>query len=362
MANICLYFHLQVNKRLRSFNIADLGGTALYFDDQLAKNEVQQYISQGFPLLTQGIRDLSSPESNHPICGFLFSGAFWEAKTQLNIPEWKPFEALIKEQQADLISQPYYHSLNFFIDREGFQQEVNSMQTQITEVQGRPASSFFHTALLYNDYLGYWVNKQGVKVTFAPHIPSALADRDMYQLFHPPHCPETGILVPDQALSELIESGDMDKESLYQHLSTLCRNHGLITLGLDLSKLLLAPHKINKLFHTLKRLQAEGLTQIVSPDSVSDWDKTGGVLSIPSFHSNQEDEDTVPWLENPLQKEAWLALYSHKKTIADHPFLQNSHYFLQMRQEGEGKQYLRAYRQFRGILTDIFLKNSNKSS
>jgi len=184
----------------------------------------------------------------------------------------------------------------------------------------------------------------------------------MHQLFHPPHCPEVGILIPDLGLAHLIESEDIHSDDLYQHLSQMCRNHQLITLGLDLGKLLRSPHKLKKLFNCLIKLQQEGQVQIMSPESVKDWDKTGGVLSIPSFHSIHDKEETGPWLENPLQKEAWLALYSQPETIHQHPFLQNSQYFLQMGQQGEGKQHLRAYQQFRSMLADINLKYSNKSS
>lgn len=362
MANICLYLNLNITKRLRAFNIVDMGGTASYFDEQLIHNEVRSFVNQGFPLLAQYLANLSSQQNNAAVCGLLFSGGLLEAVEAIKPTGWQPMADLLANRQASLIAQPYYHSLNFLIDRERLQQEVEIMQEKIIALQGKPATTFFHTDLLYNDYLGYWANNQGFALTFAPKTPGQFDQRSMYQLFHPPHSPEVGLLVPDQELADRIESADMPEEELYQHLAGMCQEHGLITLGFNLEKLLLAPHKMKKLFGCLLKLQQEGLAHILSPEALADWEKTGGALSIPAFHSIHEKEDTLPWLENPLQKEAWLALYSHPKTIQEHPFLQNALYFLQMGQSGEGKQHLRVYRQYRSMLADINLKYSNKSS
>lgn len=362
MANICLNFSLHIRKRLRSFRIRDLGNQVPYFDNQVLKKEVQDLVNQGFSLFETHIQALASNEKEQAVCGLMLSGGAWEILGIYPMEAWAQLQKSITEGKISLIAEPFYHSLNFLIDRERFQEEIDISQVQIEKLQGKPATSFFHTDLLYNDFLGYWANRQGYQVLFAPYVPEAFGGRDRYQLFHPPHTPQVGIVIPDYPLATYIESDQYEERELYARLEQLCQNHGLITLHLDLSKLLRSPHRLKKVFSCFLKLQQNGLAHFVSPEALREGEKTGGVLSVPAFRSIHEKEDTLPWLENPLQQEAWLALNSTPNVHRHHPFLQDSYYFFRMNKQAGGNQYLQAYQQYRSILTDINLKYSNKSS
>lgn len=362
MANICLYFYLNPTKRLRAFNIFDLGGDGGYFDETPLNTETQMLVQEGFPLFAQELAKLSF-RKKQSICGMMFSGAFWEFLDAFQPEGWHPVKALIQQGLIDLIAQPYYNSLNFLIDRDLFQKEVSLAQERITAIQGKKPKSLYHTDLLYNDFLGYWLKRKGFSTTFAPNKVGSWENRSMYQLFHPSHTPDVGVVVPDVELANTIIHGGKNEEELFQYLAHIFGQHHLITLGFDLSELLRVPHTMMKVFRCLGRLQAEGKAHPVSPDEVSTWPKEGGVISQPEFHSIHEKQGTDAWLGTPLQKEAWLTLYSQRSILEAHPFIQNADYFLQMGpQDTERKQHLRAYRQFRSILTDINLKILDKSS
>lgn len=362
MANICLHFYLNSRKRLRAFNIFDLGGNAGYFDEKLLYTEVRDLVEEGFPLLAQELNKLASSKKQS-LCGMMFSGTFWEFLDTQKPKAWVQIESLIREGLIDLVAQPHYQSLNFLIDRELFEKEIALSQQRIQALQGRESKVLYHTDLLYNDFLGYWMRQQGLSLTFAPQKPGAWENRNMYQLFHPPHTPEVGILVPDDRLVAEVMTEGRNEEELYNLLESIFSQNHLVTLGFDLSQLLRKPHLLMKLFRCLGRLQEEEKAHFVSPDEVAGWSSDGGQLSMPDFHSIHEKSGTEPWLDNPLQKEAWLALYSQRAILEAYPFIQDAGNFLNMGQEtASGKLYLQAYRQFRGILTDFNLKKSNKSS
>lgn len=362
MANICLHFYLNPRKRLRAFNIFDLGADTGYFDEKPLFTEVGALIEEGFPLLAQELKNLASSKKQS-ICGMMFSGAFWEFLDQQKPKAWAQIESLIKGGLIDLVAQPHYQSLNFLIDRELFQEEVALSQQRIQTLQGKKSKVLYHTDLLYNDFLGYWTKQQGLSLTFTPYKPGILQSRNRYQLFHPPHTPDVGLMVPDDGLVKEIMIEGRNAEELYQLLEPIFSQNHLISLRFDLSQLLRKPHTVMKLFYCLRRLQAEEKAHFVSPDEVAGWSSDGGQLSMPDFHSIHDESGTDPWLGNLLQKEAWLALYSQRAILEAYPFIQDARNLLNMGQkDSSSKQYLQAYRQFRGILTDFNLKKSNKSS
>ncbi len=362
MANICLYFHLPLHKKLQSFGIFDLGRDTAYFDEARLHKELQLIEDQGFSILSDCIQDLSAQAEGEAVCALAFSGAFWEGIEHAPTSNWEKIKRQLTGQKADLLAKPYYNSLNFLIDRDLLEQEVAIQQLKLQALQGKKSHTFLHTDLLYNDFLAYWAKKQQFKLVFAPWQEEALQGRNRYQLFHAPHYPELGILLPDLKLAEYLESHDLTTSEVYDQLAEKCQDHNLLTLGFDLYELSGSPHRFRNLVAALLKLQKEGKARVLSPETVANWDRNGGQLSIADFDSIHEKKDTDPWLENHLQRDAWLALYSQKKIIWESPFLQDAYYFFQMGKKYDGDQeFLQAYRHFRSVLADKNLKSSTKS-
>jgi alpha-amylase len=159
----------------------------LIFDEGLNSTVIKKVSSRCYiPTTKLLIRTLKSVGGSVKI-NFSFSGVVLEQLMKY-VPEViELFKDLINSELAEVVVEPYYHSLtSIYEDPREFINQVNLQVGLIKELFGVVPKAFVNTEMIYNNTIASIVGDLGFKAVFAEGVERVLKGRSPNHIYSPP--------------------------------------------------------------------------------------------------------------------------------------------------------------------------------
>jgi len=174
-----------VSGLINNFSSRDLRD--LIFDEGLNSTVIKKVSSRCYiPTTKLLIETLKSVRGSVKI-NFSFSGVFLEQLMRY-VPEViELFKDLINSELAEVVVEPYYHSLtSVYEDPREFITQVNLQVGLIKELFGVVPNVFVNTEMIYNNTIASIVSDLGFKAVFTEGVERVLKGRSPNHVYSPP--------------------------------------------------------------------------------------------------------------------------------------------------------------------------------
>jgi len=174
MTGIVFYFHAHQPRRIRYYSFFDIGSKN-YFNDDLNKRILDRVVYKCYrPALEMIYNNITKYDIK---VSFSISGTLIE-QLELYHPEilelWKK---LVDTGNVEIVSETYYHSLAYLIDKEEFINQIKLHRKKIKEIFNYKSKSFRNFELVFNNEIGEIVYSLGYKVALTEGTEKILGNR-----------------------------------------------------------------------------------------------------------------------------------------------------------------------------------------
>jgi len=151
MKAIVFYFHAHQPRRIRYYSFFDIGDPQ-YFNDPINKKILDRVVNKCYkPALEMLLEAINKYDLKF---SFSITGTLIE---QLEL--WHPeilelWKNLIDTGNVEIVSEPYYHSIAYLLDKEEFIEQIKLHRKKIREIFGIKTRSFRNFELTYNNDIG----------------------------------------------------------------------------------------------------------------------------------------------------------------------------------------------------------------
>ncbi len=161
MTVLVFYYHLHQPRRLKYFSFFDIGNGDIFNDDlnkKILDRVVYKSYKPGLEMFYEAIKKYDFKFS------FSITGTLIE---QLEM--WHPeiielLQEMVDTGNVEIVSETYYHSLAYLINKEEFIDQIKLHRKKIKEIFGTKPKSFRNFELTYNDEIGETVYDLGFQV------------------------------------------------------------------------------------------------------------------------------------------------------------------------------------------------------
>jgi len=174
MTGIVFYFHAHQPRRIRYYSFFDIGSKN-YFNDDLNKRILDRVVYKCYKPALEMIYDNITKYDIK--VSFSISGTLIE-QLELYHPEilelWKK---LVDTGNVEIVSETYYHSLAYLIDKDEFINQIKLHRKKIKEIFNYKSKSFRNFELVFNNEIGEIVYSLGYKVALTEGAEKILGNR-----------------------------------------------------------------------------------------------------------------------------------------------------------------------------------------
>jgi len=180
MTGIVFYFHAHQPRRIRYYSFFDIGSKN-YFNDDLNKRILDRVVYKCYKPALEIIYDNITKYDIK--VSFSISGTLIE-QLELYHPEilelWKK---LVDTGNVEIVSETYYHSLAYLIDKDEFINQIKLHKKKIKEIFNYKSRSFRNFELVFNNEIGEIVYSLGYKVALTEGAEKILGNRSQNYVY-----------------------------------------------------------------------------------------------------------------------------------------------------------------------------------
>jgi alpha-amylase len=281
----------------------------LIFDEGLNSTVIKKVSSRCYiPTTKLLIETLKSVRGSVKI-NFSFSGVVLEQLMKY-VPEViELFKDLINSELAEVVVEPYYHSLtSVYEDPREFINQVNLQVGLIKELFGVVPKAFVNTEMIYNNTIASIVGDLGFKAVFTEGVERVLKGRSPNHIYSPPTTTPY-LLIRNYRLSDDVAfrftNRSWDQYPLFadKYLDWIMRSPGdLIVLAMDYETF--GEHHsvesgiLDFLKYLMMFMVKNGVEALTASEAVKLF-KPVGVYDVPP-------ENTISWADVEKDLSAWL--------------------------------------------------------
>lgn len=353
MKSICLYFQVHQPFRLRTYRFFDIGEKHNYFDSYVNKTIVRRIAEKCYIPANKLMLELIKEYGSAFRISYSISGVALEQFRKYSPEVIESFQKLADTGYVEFLAETYSHSFASLIDENEFRRQVIQHVDTITELFGKPPTTFRNSELIYSDRIGHMVSQMGFNTMLTEGAKQILGWKSPNFLYCSAMDPKLKLLLKNYQLSDDIafrfsqrswkewpltadkytkwlSAIDPTQEvlNLFMNYETFGEHQGVETGIFNfmkaLPKQIFATHKFtfNTPSELSKSLQPISAISIEDPISWAD-----------------EERDLTAWLGNDLQNEAFNSLYSAAERMSnctdpdllrDWNYLQSSDHFYYM--------------------------------
>jgi len=180
MTGIVFYFHAHQPRRTRYYSFFDIGSKN-YFNDDLNKRILDRVVYKCYKPALEIIYDNITKYDIK--VSFSISGTLIE-QLELYHPEilelWKK---LVDTGNVEIVSETYYHSLAYLIDKDEFINQIKLHKKKIKEIFNYKSRSFRNFELVFNNEIGEIIYSLGYKVALTEGAEKILGNRSSNYIY-----------------------------------------------------------------------------------------------------------------------------------------------------------------------------------
>ena len=180
MTGIVFYFHAHQPRRIKYYSFFDIGSKN-YFNDDLNKRILDRVVYKCYKPALEIIYDNITKYDIK--VSFSISGTLIE-QLELYHPEilelWKK---LVDTGNVEIVSETYYHSLAYLIDKDEFINQIKLHKKKIKEIFNYKSRSFRNFELVFNNEIGEIVYSLGYKVALTEGAEKILGNRSQNYVY-----------------------------------------------------------------------------------------------------------------------------------------------------------------------------------
>ena len=180
MTGIVFYFHAHQPRRIRYYSFFDIGSKN-YFNDDLNRRILDRVLYKCYKPALEMIYDNITKYDIK--VSFSISGTLIE-QLELYHPEilelWKK---LVDTGNVEIVSETYYHSLAYLIDKDEFINQIKLHKKKIKEIFNYKSRSFRNFELVFNNEIGEIVYSLGYKVALTEGAEKILGNRSQNYVY-----------------------------------------------------------------------------------------------------------------------------------------------------------------------------------
>jgi len=333
MPSVCLYFQVHQPRRVKKYQIFDIGNDPHYFNDE-GNNKTNN------KKIIEKVAEKCYLPANKVILGLLrkypefkvtysLSGIFLEQLEEYAPPVLDSFRELVKTGQVELLNETYYHSLAFLYSPAEFRRQVRMHRKKIIDLFNYEPKSFRHTELIYNNQLAKEVENLGFQAILAEGADHILGWRNSNFIYRPKGAKNLKLLLKNYRLSDDLAFRFSEKSwsewpltvpKFSQWLNAVNGNGHLVNLFLDYETFGEHQWSNTGIFDFLRALPEAVLkhpdNDFVTVTEAAHRYPVMDEIDAPHFYSWADTErDLSAWLSNSMQHDAVRKLYELEEAV-----------------------------------------------
>jgi len=333
MSDICFYFQVHQPRRIKRYQVFDIGKDHEYFNDNaerdtnnarvLRKVANKSYLPANAVLL-ENLR--YHPEFK---IAFSISGIALEQFEEYAPEVIESFQRLVDTGRVEILSETYYHSLSFLESPEEFREQVRMHAKKVKELFGVKPVVFRNTELIYRNDIAEMVADMGYLGMLAEGADHLLDWRKPTFVYHAKNDPTFKLLLKHYKLSDDIafrfsNKGWEEWPLTADKFATWVNAHNgdghVINLFMDYETFGEHQWEDTGIFNFLRALPEAILAHpdnsFVTPTEAFSTYKSVGEIDAPNYVSWADMErDLSAWMSNPIQHDALRAFFELESIV-----------------------------------------------
>ena len=350
MVSICFYFQVHQPRRLRRYQVFDIGSSKSYFDDEKNQAVLQKVAQKCYLPANKVLWQLLQQFPEFKV-STSFSGIVLEQLAEYCPGALESFQELIKTGQVEVLGETYYHSLAFLYSTREFEELLQQHEKKIQALFGVTPTVLRNTELIYNNALAAKAEELGYSAMLLEGWDHYLGWRSPNFVYRPTSG-NIPLLLKNYRLSDDLafrfsnrgwNEWPLTAPKYAQWINSINGNGDTVNLFMDYETFGEHQWEDTGIFDFLRQLPAELLKH---PDNNFKWPSEiaaypqRGELDIhhPLSWADME-RDVSAWLGNSMQRAALEKLYAleqeikqsnDRQLLADWRKLQTSDHFYYM--------------------------------
>ena len=332
MTSVALYFKVHQPERLKNYSIFDIGKHTPYFDDERNKFYLDRVVEKSYLPTLQLIRELIHETEGGFKVNLGVTGTLIEQLHRWHPEIIKLLQDIAKTGCVEFTGETYYHSLASLYSHDEFKEQVLLHRQLMQNLFHQTPKVFSNSELIYFDDLSPLVSDLGFTGIIAEGVPWILNGKTPNAVYQTPD-KKLKVVLRNFHLSDDIgfrfsskqwEGWPLTPEKFAYWLSET--KHGSDVIGLFMDFETFGEHhwKDTGIFDFLSHLPTEiskheQIQFDLLSDVISSYEPRGIFSSKRPITWADTERDLTAWLDNHMQKETALLLYSIEKKIKHRP-------------------------------------------
>ncbi len=323
MVNITFYF--EVHQPFRLKRVFSFGETSNIIDKERNSHIFNRVSDKCYLPMTKLLIRLVKEHPGFKV-SFSFTGTFFEQAEMFRPEVINAFQELYDTGGMDILSETYYHSLAFLVDKKEFKEQISEHSDLIKKYFNYKPSVFRNTEAMYSNEIAGTVAKMGYTGILAEGWDKYLGWRSQNYLYSPPN-EKISVLLRNYKLSDDVAFRFSSREwnqwplTADKYSDWISRNEG-DTVNLFMDYETFGEHQWSEtgIFDFMRALPSEMSKRGIGFNTVTETSKIKpvGIIDVPEIMSWADiDRDLSAWLGNRMQNEAFKKLKSvYEKVLA----------------------------------------------
>lgn len=383
---VCIIFQIHQPFRLKRYRFFDIGNDHYYFDDfqndEIFRRATEESYLPALELLKEKIEETDGAFR----VAFSISGT---ALDQMEIYAPEMIDRLLelsRYESVEFLGESYAHGLASLYDDKGeFKAQVEQHASKIQLMFGRKPQVFRNADLIYDDSLAEILVELGFKGIITEGAKHLLGWKSPNYLYQCAAEPKLMMVLRNARFTEDITRNfsrndwsdfPLTAEKYTSWLANTPEEEELITLDMSLDTLGIGQPAYSGIFDFFRALPRfvlqEGLEFTTPSEAISTLTPVDQLVVPEPISWSEEEKNTLSWLGNVLQREAFgkleqwsqrIRLAGDRRILQDWLYLQSSDHFLYMSTINNDvwkfSPYDSAYDAFSNymnVLSDFFLR------
>ena len=323
MKTICLYFEIHQITHLKRYRFFDIGTDHYYYDDFENGRSISDISERSYMPALNTMLDMIKQNKGMFKVAFSLSGVGIE-QLELHAPQViDKLQELNETGCVEFLAEPYSHGLSSLANEETFRMDVKKQMEKIKEYFGKEPTVLRNSSLIYSDDIGLQASEMGFKGMLTEGAKHVLGWKSPHYVYHCALAPKLKLLLRDVNLSDDIslrfnnsewEGYPLFADTYINEIASLPEEEQVINIFMELTALGIAQPLSSNILEFLRALpacaKAKGIT-FSTPSEIFMKMKSVSELNVPDTLSwVDEERDVSTWLGIPMQREAFIKLYS----------------------------------------------------
>ena len=316
--SICFYFQVHQPYRLRTYRFFEIGKKHYYYDDYNNRMVMRRVAEKCYlPMNELLMRQINKLGDKFKVA-FSFSGIAIEQMEQYAPDVLESFQKLVATGRVEVLSETYAHSLASLNNLDEFKKQVMIHKQKIKEVFGITPKTFCNTELIYSDEIGAAVADMGYNLILTEGARHILGWKSPNYMYANAINPKLKVLLRNFKFSDEIAfrfvQDSFCTEDFVNWLNALPEEEEVVNIFMDYETFGEHQSVETGIFDFMERLPEAIIKgskfKFATPQELAKKLQPVSMVNVPNVLSwSDEERDLTAWLGNPLQDDAYHALY-----------------------------------------------------